>query len=101
MPTGVLIIRQEAVILATRKTGATDITRSAVKLVTFGDTRSGGITPPAGIFDSTLIWIVVLTAAQGVCMAAIDAHTGDQYDARCDAGAAWPRWFDALNDRAP
>jgi len=101
MPVGVLIIRQEAVVLTTRKTGATDITRSAVKLVTFGDTKSGGITPPTGIFDSTLIWIVVLTAAQGVCMAAIDAHTGDQYGARCDPGAAWPRWFDALNDRAP
>ena len=101
MPAGVLIIRQEALVLATRTTGATAITRSAVKLVTYGDTSSGGVIPPLGVSDSTLIWMVVLAGAQGICMAAIDAHTGDRYHAGCEAGAAWPSWFDALKDRAP
>jgi hypothetical protein len=101
MPAGVLIVRQEARVLATSKTGATDVKRIAAKLAAYSAIRSAGFTPPAGMPDSTLTWVVVLSATQGICMALIDVRTGDGYGVRCDAGGEWPHWFDALTDRAP
>lgn len=94
------MVRQEAILLGTRKTEATAVKRRAAKLSTYADIRSGGVTAPAGFPDSAFIWVVALIATQ-VCVAVIDANTGDIYNASCEAGSDWPPWFKALKDRAP